>query len=166
MHIDTDAIRRLRDGLLARASEAPADLPGAGPEADPARREAILRRVEPFAETMFLVMMADNEPAAAERQALIGAFDALTAGSIGPEALGALLDRFLADVQREGAEARLQRLGSRLMADRDDRETAFTLAAVVAIADAEVDPRENHMLALVREHFGISDKRAAVLLGT
>lgn len=167
MNVNTTAIRRVRDSLLARGhSVLPASHHGPESALDVERRDAILRRVEPFAETMYLVMMADSELAEVERQTLVGAFDVLTAGAVGAAELGELLAQFDGNAQRDGSEARLQHIGARLAADREDRETAFTLASVVALADEEVDPRENHMLALVREYFGVSERRAAVLLGS
>lgn len=166
MKIDTHAIRRLRDYLLAHPE--PAD-PEAGylPDgANPWTGSAIARRVEPFAETMFLVMMADGEPDAAERRALLGALNVLTEGQVSPALLEAMLDRFAADAEREGVEGRIARLGARLGADQDERETAFTLAAAIALADDRVHAHENHTLMLIREYYGVSERRMAALLDT
>jgi hypothetical protein len=86
MNIDTDAIRRLRDHLLARA-EMPR--PATGRQStDPALADAIRRRVEPFAESMYLVMMADGDADAAERKTLTGALDVLTDSRIDPCSAG------------------------------------------------------------------------------
>ena len=129
-----------------------------------ARREALLRRIEPFAETMYLVMMAVAESSAVERQALLSALDVLTGGAVDVSDLQALLERFDASAVRDGSEARLLQIGSRLATDREDRETAYTLAAVVALADERVEPGENRVLEWVREYFGVSDRRARALL--
>ncbi len=160
MNIDTDAIRRLRDTLLRS-------------EFDTSRRvksnrvaqdAAILRRVEPFAETMYLVMMADEESALVERKALVAALGVLADGWLDASEMDAMLDRFEDSAKRLGSEARLEQIGARLSVDRDDREMAFTLGAVVALADDRVDVRENRVLDWVREYFGISPQRVAVLL--
>jgi len=166
MEIDTRAIRRLRDHLLAHP-EPPE--PGTGEQRDvasPWTGSAIARRVEPFAETMFLVMMADGEPDAAERRALLGALNVLTEGQVSSALFEAMLDRFATQAQREGVEGRIARLGARLGADQDERETAFTLAAAIALADDRVHARENHTLAMIREYYGVSARRMAALLDT
>jgi hypothetical protein len=77
-----------------------------------------------------------------------------------------MLDRFAAEAQREGVEARIARLGARLGADQDERETAFTLAAAIALADDRVHAHENHTLGLIREYYGVSARRMAALLDT
>jgi len=181
MDIDTEAIRRLRDTLLLcedlrrftgneQARSPGVETPGVetpGVETPGDEREAmVLRRVEPFAETMYLVMMADGDPADVERRALAGALQVLTEDAISPARLDAMLDQFETNVRREGSEARLMHIGTRLGADRDDRETAFTLAAVVALADTRFDLRENRVLEWVQEYFGVSNHRASALLDT
>lgn len=166
MDIDTRAIRRLRDYLLAHPE--PASPPAGEPpdETSPWTGSAIARRVEPFAETMFLVMMSDGEPDAAERRALLGALNVLTEGQVSGAVLEAMLDRFATNAEREGVEGRIARLGAWLGADQDERETAFTLAAAIALADDRVHAGENHTLALIREYYGVSTRRMAALLET
>jgi tellurite resistance protein len=168
MNINTEAIRRVRDELLRREFSVGA-VPekarsGSSATLDPRQRAAMLRRVEPFAETMYLVMMADSESASVERRAVVAALDLLTGGMVDAKDLQAMLERFDDNAQREGSEGRLMRLGSVLAGDRDDRETAFTLAAVVALADERVELSENRVLDWVREYFGVSRRRAADLL--
>ena len=60
---------------------------------------------------------------------------------------------------------RLAQIGSRLCVDADDRETAFSLAAVVALADEAVDVRENAALGWIRKYYGVSQNRAESILG-
>jgi hypothetical protein len=165
MEIDTRAIRRLRDYLLSHPEPAAAGQ-DAGDGIEPWTDSAIARRVEPFAETMFLVMMADGEPDPTERQALVGALNVLTEGLVSRGLLESMLDRFADAVARDGVEGRIARLGARLSADQDERETAFTLGAAIALADDRVHARENHTLALMREYYGVSDRRMAALLDT
>lgn len=166
MEINTRAIRRLRDFLLSSQQSVGNDAAATDPGIDPWTGSAIARRVEPFAETMFLVMMADGEPDAVERRALLGALSVLTEGQVSATLFETMLDRFAADVAREGVEARIARLGTRLSADQEERETAFTLAAAIALADDRVHAGENATLGMIREYYGVSSRRMAALLET
>ncbi len=161
MNIDSTAIRRLRDNLLSQARR---DELRSEPERGAELELAVLRRIEPFAETMFLVMMADDDPASIEREALVAALDVLSGAQLRRRKIDAMLDRFQTNVAREGTEARLAQIGAVVCADRDDSETAFTLGAVIALADDRVDVRENRTLEWVKEYFGLSDRRVALLI--
>ncbi len=161
LDIDTDTIRRLRDALLAEA-----DLQSAPGESHiDSRRQAALARVAPFAETMYLVMIADGHHAPEEIASLRGAIRILAGDLITAEDLDGLLASCEAAARERGPATLLQVLGSRLCADRSDRETAFTLAAAVALADDEVAEAEMALLDDVAEWFGVSSKRATQLLG-
>ena len=160
MDIDTVVIRRLRDKLLSREPRIEVGKRGRRADID----LAMQRRIEPFVETMFLVMMADDDPASVEHETLLAAVDVLTDGGLFDHQIEAMLDRFRATVTRDGSEARLAQIGALISADRDDRETAFTLAAVIALADDRVDVRENRTLEWVKEYFGLSDRRVALLI--
>lgn len=166
MDIDTRAIRRLRDYLMAHPTPGSANTALATDGSSQSIGSAVARRIEPFAETMFLVMMADGEPDETERRALLGALSVLTDGQISTSMLNAMLDGFSADVARDGVETRIARLGARLGADREERETAFTLGAAIALADNRVHVHENRTLAMIREYYGVSDQRMAALLET
>jgi uncharacterized tellurite resistance protein B-like protein len=119
--------------------------------------------VEPFAETMYLVMIADGDPAPAEQDALAAAFEILTDARVGRAVIDELIEQFRANVARYGIEARLEQIGARLGADRDDREIAWTLAAAMALADDQIDASENKVVAWAQEYFGITDRRARTL---
>lgn len=160
MNIRTDAILRLRDHLLSSEQEA------AGRGSSERAGDAVRERVEPFAETMFLVMLADAEQAVSEHDALVVAVDTLTDGQMGRDAVDALLSEFSGRVRAEGRDGCIARIGARLNADRDDREMAFTLAAVMALADDRVAVEENQVLDLMRTYYGISDRRMEVILGS
>ena len=162
MEINSCAIRRLRDHLLT-------DLHSPRPEGctgSVQAERAVIRRLEPFAETMYLVMMADGEPAATERQALNAALGVLSDGQIRQTEIDSMLDRFEERARTAGGEARLAQLGAHLSVDQDDRETAFCLGAVMALADDQVDMRENQALRWVQEYFGLSDRRVTEILQT
>jgi hypothetical protein len=157
--INTVAIRRLRDALLSKPLHSAAP-PAGGAEAG----HAVLRRVEPFAETMFLVMVADEHAAPSESQALHAAVGILTGSSVPPPRIQEMIAGFHARLAASGAEARLARIGASFGADREDREIAFTLAAAIALADDQVALSENRILGWVREYFGISHRRVVALI--
>jgi uncharacterized tellurite resistance protein B-like protein len=167
MHIDTEAIRRLRDHLLEHTSGVDRTTAAErGSPGEPGLDSAIARRMEPFAETMFLVMMADGQPDTAERHALLAALEILTGSEVSAAQLEAMLDRFAAAAARDGIEGRIEQLGAWLGADQDERETAFTLAAAIALADDHVHVEENQTLLMIREYYGVSARRMAALLET
>ncbi len=163
MDIDTATIRRLRDQLLS--ADNPPDSRVVHGEANAAVKAAVARRIEPFAETMYLVMMADGQSEAVERDALVAALKVLSDDQLGDADILPMLERFARFTDGVGAEGRLAQLGALLSADRDDRETAFALAAVIALADESVAVQENRVLEWVSEYYGISQKRMAGILG-
>jgi tellurite resistance protein len=124
----------------------------------------MLQRIEPFAETMFIVMAADEDLAPTERTALNGAIHILAGGATPAAQIDAMIDRFQQDLDVQGAEARLAGIGVRFGTDREDREIAFTLAAAMALADEELDWRENQTLLWIQEYFGLSSRRIASLV--
>ena len=163
MNINTAAIRRLRDQLFSSLSEG--NTSGKSLDAvQTALRESIRRRVEPFAETMYLVMVADGDRASVEFTALVAAVEVLTDGHLSANEVEGMLVQFDGNARRDGNEARLAQLGDRISGDRDDRETAFMLGAVVALADDRVDVRENAVLEWIRLYYGISQRRVDALL--
>jgi tellurite resistance protein len=80
--------------------------------------------------------------------------------------LDILLEQFEAGYLAEGIEARLESVTNWLAADRDDAEAAFTLAAVMAVADRRVDASEHRILEDLRELLGISPERAEELVSS
>ena len=161
MEIDTETIRRLRETLLATARSSVAATPEvpAG-----ALKEAIVRLLRPFAETMYLVMAADGISEDDEIATLVGALELLCDGRLTRADLHDLVDTFPAYSDLHDQEARIAQLGAVLGAQKADREMAFTLAAVVALADRSVAVEEHSVLQLVGEYLGISPTRADELL--
>jgi uncharacterized tellurite resistance protein B-like protein len=169
MRIDTAVTRRLLDGLLAAAHDeeplaraAPGHPDSAGDLT--AQQTASLERALPLIETMFLMMTADQDSAPEERDAVRGAINTLTGGSLGARILDSLLDRFEATLSEQGLESRLQQIGAGLALDREDSEGAFALAAAVAVADERIDAREDELVGQIAEWYGISPKRAEAIL--
>lgn len=158
--IDTAAIRRMRDYFLDMENAVQHEAEALSESA----AEAVLRRAEPFAETMYLVMMADGSSGQEERLALAGARRVLTQGAASDGVIEELLSGFAANLEEFGAEHRLRQLGAHLSANAEDRETAFSLGAVVALADRSVDVRESEFIQIIAEYYGISGKRVDALL--
>ncbi len=161
LDIDTATIRRLRDALLSQAEDPDA---GAG-AANPVRHEALVARIAPFIETMYLVALADGHHSPEEMASVHGAIRLLSSGVLEAAALDQLITNCDAAIEQYGVEGVLQGLGNRLCANRADRETAFTLAAATALADAKVDDAETGLLRDIAEWFGVSSRRANELLG-
>ena len=163
MNIDTGRIRRLRDALVESGRlEATEDLQGDRPASR--GRLAALDRVAPFVETMYLMMMVDGERDEPEQEAIRGAMRVLTQGLLDDTGLGELIQRIEQQVRDQGVEARLQAIGSRICADRQDRETAFSLAAAMALADDKVATEESLLVASIAEWFGVSGRRCREIL--
>lgn len=163
LDLDTATIRRLRDALLAsgRADEKVLESAAASTED---RVQASVNRAAPFIETMYLVMVADGQADAAERDAIMGALSMLTHGFLDRTALDTILAQSEAAVAQSGVEARLQMIGARVGASRQDREIAFTLAAAVAMADEQVAGQEHALVQSIAEWYGLSGKRCRELL--
>ncbi len=160
MNLDTAAIRRLRDHFV----EVDAAHIGSSSTPPDAVAQAVLRRAEPFAETMYLVMMADGSAGEEEQKALVGALHVLTHGAAAGDAAQAMFDRFAQNLATFGAHSRLQQIGARLSAQAQDRETAFSLGAMVALADDNIDWRESELIHHLAEFYGVSDRRIEALL--
>ncbi len=164
MNLNTSLVQRLRVALVDSGRLAPDTATSAGQPAGPDVHAAALERIYPFAETLYLVMMIDGEADAAEVDAIHGAIRILSNGLLADSALEAILERCRERAALRGAGACLQEIGARLSSDRLDRETAFTLAAAVAMADDELRSAESALIDDICEWFGISGKRARVLL--
>jgi len=164
MNLDTAVIQRLRDALVQQGHVPEAGAPDASIGGDVEHRHETLERFRPFAETMFLVAIADGVEDPAEIAALRGAMNILTANQLSEDALVDIYQRCKHDVSEIGVDAYLERIGLRLSMDRMDRETAFTLAAAVALADNRVDGSETALMGSIAEYFGISNSASRRLL--
>ncbi len=159
--LESETLRRLRSRLLEpRFEPAPESAAGPGPE-----QEAALERVGPVAETLFLMMVADDRSAREEHIAVHNAIHLLTDGLLPESLVGELLGRFEESLADQGLEARLEAIATRLALDRRDAEAAFSLAAALAMADEAVNAKERELLETLRSWLGIPRRRAAALLG-
>lgn len=128
-------------------------------------REAIVQRVAPMAEALFLAMSADGTCEETERTALRGAILTVADGELDDSAVNTLLERFDQTLHEEGLDARLDTVAAQLSGDRADGEVAIELAAAVIIADGNVHPAERAALERLAEDIGIDPDRADELLG-
>ena len=164
MNIDTGKIRRLRDALVKGGRLAAAQDEVSGRIDD--RHLAAVQRVSPMVEVMYLMMAIDGDVGEEERASIQGALKLLTDGMVSNEHLDGMLADFDALARQEGVEARLQAIGNRICRDRLDRETAFSLAAAVAMADGQVAEEESLLVTSIAEWFGISSRRCDELLSS
>ncbi|HVU03208.1 MAG TPA: TerB family tellurite resistance protein [Polyangiaceae bacterium] len=169
MNIQTATIRRLRDALLQSGRRAEAvqssafeALARAGILSE--EEQAALKRVDPMAETMFLMMAADGKITAAERDAMRGAIRGLTANLLHEGTIQVMIETYEKTLAAEGREARLKAIGAQLAGHVSDAEGAFALAAAVALADDDVDQEEQDLVEQLASWFGITPTRAEQLL--
>ena len=169
MKIETATISRLRDALL-QSGRRPSMLLSSAYET--LTREGLLspeeagalNRVDPLAETMFLMMAADGTLAESERDAVRGAIRGLTDNVLRSGTIKVMLENYQVRLEQEGREQRLHQIAEELAEDPKEAEGAFALAAAVALADDTVTDEENAFINQLAEWFGISDERAHEIL--
>jgi tellurite resistance protein len=122
--------------------------------------------VAPFAEVLFLMMVADGESAAEEDGAVRKAIDVLTGDILSRRAVDELLSRFARGLREQGRRARLEQIASKFALERPEAEAAFTMAAAVALSDGRIDGEERGLVEELRRYLGISERRARDLLGS
>jgi tellurite resistance protein len=155
-------IERLRDKLVDRgmASHRPPPLnPQPGPEA-----LAILQRVRPFAEAMYLVLAADGEIDERERDVLRGALRTLTDGLLSTTSMEELLTEFAKARARHGLELRLDDVASALYGDPNDAELVLGLMAAAAEADGRLGAAEQSIIIALGDRLGIAHAHLYELL--
>jgi tellurite resistance protein len=99
-----------------------------------------------------------------EKLALNGALRSLSGDHLSRGAVARMLARFEERVEAVGHAARLELVAATLSADRLSAESAFSLAAVMVIADVAVNADEQHLLEELATLLGISRRRAGELL--
>jgi tellurite resistance protein len=169
MKIETATIRRLRDALLqsgrrpsAVLSPAYAALARAGLLTEQER--TILDRIDPVAETVYLVMAVDGKIDAPERDAMRGAVRGLTDSVLHDGTIDVMMETYAKALAAEGREARLRRVAEQLADHPSEAEGAFSLAAAVALADDEVTEEERRLVSQLAAWFGIAPDRADAIL--
>jgi len=162
LNLDSVQLRELRDRLMGMGR--PSLVPGVPPPESDASRVESLRRVQPFAELMFLIMASDREFHESEQAALRGAFRALTGRRFPSSVLDALVVDFRRALAEQGRDARLEDVCARLADDRQDAQGALTLAAAMSLADGALQPQELELLQQVAEWLRLSPARTSQLL--
>ncbi|HEX6277735.1 MAG TPA: TerB family tellurite resistance protein [Polyangiaceae bacterium] len=169
MKLKTKTILRLRDALL-QSGRRPSLVASSAYET--LTREGLLspeevgalNRVEPLAETMFLMMCADSKVTDAERDAVRGAIRGLTGDGLRTGTIKVMLENYERRLKEEGREERLRQIAETIAEEPAEAEGAFALAAAVALADDEVADEENALINQLAEWFGIPPDRTAEIL--
>jgi tellurite resistance protein len=169
MRIHTATIARLRDALLQSGRRPSLVL---SPAYETLARSGLLspeetaavERIDPIAETMYLMMTADGAVAAQEQDALRGAVRGLTNNLIRSGTINVMLQTFEARLKESSRDERLQEIAESLSETPHEAETAFTLAAAVALADDDVHESENELINQLAEWFGIQPARTEEIL--
>ena len=147
-----------------RASLAPSDPRFQGVCATP-EMTAVLNRVAPIAEALFLAMSVDGVCTIDEKTVLLGALRTITDDELSEPAIAALLERLDASLLDERTSDRIGRVASQLAADRADSAAAIELAAALIMADGIVTDDERQLLERLAEETGNDPDAALALLG-
>ena len=126
---------------------------------------AVLNRVAPIAEALYLVMSADGVCSFDERLALRGALRTMTDDELSKPAIAALLDRFDSSLEDEGLCARMSRVAAQIAVDRADSRATVELAAALILADDEVTESEREVLQQLAEETGQDPDAVLALIG-
>jgi tellurite resistance protein len=169
MKIETATIQRLSDALLQSGRRpstviSPAYETLARQGLLSAEESSALERVDLFAETMYLMMAADGVLNAAEMDAIRGAIRGLSGGLLRSGTIQTMMTTYAGRLSAQGRDGRLEEIADRLSDVPVEAETAFSLAAAVALADDSVAEEENQFINQLAEWFGIERGRAEELL--
>jgi tellurite resistance protein len=169
MKIETATIRRLSEALLQSGRRPSVVLSSAyetltregmlSPE-----ESAALTRVDPLAETMFLMMSADGKIADEERDAVRGAIRGLTDNLLRSGTINVMLENYEQRLAEQGRDARLHEIAEEISEEPSEAEGAFALAAAVALADDEIADEEDEFINQLADWFGIAEERATEIL--
>jgi tellurite resistance protein len=169
VNVNTPAVRKLAEALLQSGERASTVVSSAY---QTLTRQGLLNetelhalsRVDPVAETMFLMMAADGKLNAEERIAIRGAIRGLTGDVLQDGVVDVMLENYQTQLVRDGREGRLKRIVSVLGQNTEDAEGAFALAAAVALVDRQLDATESELIHQLSQWFGISASRAEAIL--
>ncbi len=169
MKLKTRTIERLRDALL-ESGRRPSVVVSSAYET--LTREgllspeeiAALNRVDPLAETMFLMMAADGKLTDAERDAVRGGIRGLTDDVLRTGTINVMLDNYQRRLDSEGRDERLRQIAETIAEEPSEAESAFALAAAIALADDDVAEEENSFINQLASWFSIAPDRAGILL--
>jgi len=169
MKIETATIQRLRDALL-QSGRRPSIVMSSAYETLArqgllsAEETTALERVDPLAETMYLMMAADGKVHDSEKDAIRGAIRGLTGDVLRSGIIESMLSNYADKLTAQGRENRLEEIAERLSESPLEAETAFSLAAAVALADDDVAEAENELINQLADWFEIGKSRAEEIL--
>jgi prepilin-type processing-associated H-X9-DG protein len=167
MEIRTSTIKRLRDALLASGQRKSA-------VSSSAYRTLFTRgllsvdengaiaRVAVPAESMFLVIAADEQVTDTELMALRGAVRGLTGDVLSDDIVHMMMEKYAQMLRDDGLEKRLSTIGLEL--ESTEAQSAFALAAAVAFADGHVVAEEHLVLGKMRQAYGLTEEQVRNLL--
>lgn len=163
------ALHELQSALLGRGgpSIAPHSPTRAGLRLDslPAYHEALVARIAPLCEILYLTMVVDGSEGVREYRVLRGAVRLLTDGEVPSGVLDELLQRFRSATHgEEDIRSRIALAGARLAGHREDAEAAFVLSVALASADGPLTPAEQRFLAELADVLGATSATSQALL--
>ena len=161
--LSTSTIVRLRDQLRTRGQRPSVVLPP-GVTGDAATDLMLVAEYGSLCEAMYLMMSADGDVGAEEREVLKGALRNLSDDALRGVQIEAMLTEAAAQVTAHGREARLKEVVEQIAVDPARAEVAFVLAAAIAFADNTIADEENETLNSLAEGLGIDEARANELL--
>ena len=169
MKLKTRTIERLRDALLESGRRPSVVMSSAyetltregllSPE-----EVAALNRVDPLAETMFLMMAADGTLSDVEQEAVRGGIRGLTDDALRTGTITVMIENYQRRLEAEGRDERLRQIAEQISEETSDAESAFALAAAVALADDDVSEEENAFINQLAGWFGIDPERSTAIL--
>jgi len=122
-------------------------------------------KLEALVEAMFLAASADGEFSPVERAHFLKTVESLTDGRLATARLAALVAEAGEALEREGRQARLSSVKSRLP-DVGARRVALSLAIQVTAADGIIRTSERELIFETAEALGIDRDEAANLVST
>lgn len=168
MEIRTSTILRLRDALLQSGhressvtTSAYRTLIKRGLFTED--ETAAVERVGPFAESMFLVIAADEQVTDTELTALRGAVRGLTGDILSDEILIMLMEKYARLLQTDGLQKRLETIA--VLLDATETQHAWALSAAVALADEQLVEAEDSVIQKMRRAYGLDDQQVRTVLG-
>lgn len=159
--LSSSTVGRLRDQLRERGQRTSILL---GADNDTPDLDQMLAEFAPLCEAMYLMMSADGEITADEKDVLRGALRNLSDDRLRGNLIETLLEDASKHATADGREARLAEVAAVLNTDPARAEVAFVLAAAIAFADNAIADEENELLNNLADQLGIDEDRANALL--
>jgi tellurite resistance protein len=123
-----------------------------------------LNRVDPLAETMFLMMAADGKLSEVEHDAVRGAIRGLTDNVLRTGTINVMHENYQRRLESDGREERLHQVAETISEEASEAEGAFALAAAIALADDDIAEEENALINQLADWFGIEPERSRQIL--